>query len=397
MPLLRSLREYRRFRKLPERSIVFYAESRQDWHHFRPIVELLTEKWGRRVCCVISDESKEGLPPESERLSWFHIGRGLPRIVFFQLLRCDVMVLTMMDLDNLELARSIRPVHYVYLFHSLGSTHMVDFANSYDHYDTVLCAGPHHVREIRRREELEDLPAKRLIEHGYARLEELMARRSGALPRDGGPPTVLLAPTWGKDSILEVCGERLVAILLEAGYRTIVRPHYQTLELSPGLVQGILRRFGTHPRLEYVDQMGETDSLLRSDVLISDWSAIAIEYALGLEKPVLFIDVPRRIRNPRYQELGLEPIEVWIRTEVGSVLDPARLEQAPVLIEELLGAAGRFRDRASALRERCVFNVGRSAEVAAEEIARLADARADEHAGLPQPRRGRRPAAARRP
>jgi len=41
------------------------------------------------------------------------------------------MVLTLMDLGNLELKRSAHPVHYVYVFHSLGSTHMVDFAFAY--------------------------------------------------------------------------------------------------------------------------------------------------------------------------------------------------------------------------------------------------------------------------
>ena len=58
----------------------------------------------------------------------------------------------MLDLNNFELKRSINPVHYVYLFHTLGSTHMVDHDNSYDHYDTILCAGPHQKKEIQIRE-----------------------------------------------------------------------------------------------------------------------------------------------------------------------------------------------------------------------------------------------------
>lgn len=30
--------------------------------------------------------------------------------------------------------------------------------------------------------------------------------------------------------------------------------------------------------------------------------------ALGLGRPVLFVDVPPRVRNPKYAELGLEPM-----------------------------------------------------------------------------------------
>lgn len=124
--------------------------------------------------------------------------------------------------------------------------------------------------------------------------------------------------------------------------------------------------------------MGESDSLFESDLLICDWSGMAIEYALGLERPVLFIDVPRRIRNPAYRELGIEPFEVFIREEVGAVLAPDRLAELPERIGQLLREPEGFRTRIRALREKWVFNIGRSARVAAEEIARIADGKAKE-------------------
>ena len=132
---------------------------------------------------------------------------------------------------------------------------------------------------------------------------------------------MLLAPTWGEQSILHVCGEPLIAALLGAGIRVILRPHYQTTRLAPRLVESLVARFGADPRFRHVDRMEESASLLESDLLISDWSAMAIEYALGLGKPVLFVDVPPRVRNPKYAELGLEPMEMRIRRELGT--DPA--------------------------------------------------------------------------
>jgi YidC/Oxa1 family membrane protein insertase len=381
LSFLESWRQYRRYRKLPRerRAIVFYSESRQDWHHFEPIILRLTGELSRDVCYLTSDAGDPGLLRRDEHLRSFWLRKGLLRIVLFQLLDADVFVLTMMDLGNFELRRSVHPVHYVYVFHSLGSTHMADFANSYDNYDTLLCVGPHHVREIRRREELAKLPAKKLVEHGYARLEVLLAERAARPARGGdGTPTLLVAPTWGEHSLLNVCGERIVEVLLAAGYRVILRPHYMTVSQSPDLVQGIVRRFQTNPRFEYIDRMGETDSLFRSDLLVCDWSAMAIEWGLGLEKPVLFIDVPARVRNPEYRALGLEPLEASIRTEIGALLEPARLDEAPSLVDKLLANPAQFRDKAAALRARCVFNPGRSAEVAAREIARIADEKAAE-------------------
>ena len=81
--------------------------------------------------------------------------------------------------------------------------------------------------------------------------------------------------------------------------------------------------------------------------------------------------------------LGLEPLEASIRTEIGALVDPARLDEAPGLIDKLLADPERFRAKAAALRAQSVFNLGRSAEVAAAEIARLADERARERKRAP--------------
>lgn len=369
---------YRRFQKLPpnDRRIVFYSESHQDWHHLQPLIDFLVERLSRTVCHVTS-EGTAALPVSRPGLHAFRIRSSAVLTWFFQMLKTDVMALTMLDLQNFHLKRSKHPVHYTYVFHSMGSTHMVDHENSYDHYDSLLCVGPHHVAEIRRREELKGLPPKHLFAHGYGRLERLVEAAAAERPRPPAQPTtVLLAPTWGEHSILHVCGPPLIDALLRAGLRVILRPHYQTARLAPRVVQGLTARFGQDPRFRHVDRMGETDSLLESDLLISDWSAMAIEYGLGLGRPVLFVDVPPRVRNPKYAELGLEPMEMRIRRELGTVLPLDRVADAPAYVADLLRGAREFRDRMVALRAAWVFNFGRSVEVGAREIARLADERA---------------------
>jgi CDP-glycerol glycerophosphotransferase (TagB/SpsB family) len=168
----------------------------------------------------------------------------------------------------------------------------------------------------------------------------------------------------------------LIDALLSAGLRVILRPHYQTARLAPHVIQRLTARFGGDPRFRHVDRMGEMNSLLESDVLICDWSAMAIEYALGLGKPVLFVDVPPRVRNPKYAELGLEPMEMRIRRELGTVLPLNRLAEAPAYVADLVRGAREFRDRMAGLRATWVFNFGHSVEVGAREIARIADERA---------------------
>src|SRR5215469_16101598 len=78
----------------------------------------------------------------------------------------------------------------------------------------------------------------------------------------------------------------------DAGVRVILRPHYQAAKLAPRLIEGLVARFESNPRFRHVDQMAESDSLLESDLLVCDRSAMAIEYVLAFGQPVLFVDVP---------------------------------------------------------------------------------------------------------
>ena len=353
---------------------MFYSESGQDWHFFEPLITELLKQHGEQVTYITSDPADPGLAYDHTRYASLCIREGLFLIIHFQVLQARLLILTMMDLGNLQLKKSIYPVHYLYLFHSMGSTHMVDHANSYDAYDSLFCAGPHHVAELRRREELAGLQARHLFEYGHPRVEQLMRNRQAQdQSRQGNPqPVALLAPTWGEHCILNQCGEALVGVLLDAAIRVILRPHHHTMRLAPQVVERLLDRYADHPLFELVTQMGESDSLYRSDVLICDWSAMSIEYFLGLEKPVLFIDLPRRIRNPYWADWDIEPLESSIREQAGTVLAPDDLASAPSHIRALLQQREEWRERARAMRDLAVFNIGTSVALGAAEIARLA-------------------------
>jgi YidC/Oxa1 family membrane protein insertase len=385
MGILKAWSGWRRYRKLPAdwRNIVIYSESGQDWHYFEPLIGVLNDELQHKVTYVTSDQADPGLSRQHELFKAICIPQGFFLTLHFNMQKADVVVLTMMDLDNLQLKKSINPVHYIYLFHSLGSTHMVDHANSYDAYDSLFCVGPHHVAELRKRESMQGMQARNLFEYGHPRLENLLivakSFQLGATRADSvawTAPVVLIAPTWGEQSIFNTCGDELTGLLLDAGYHVIVRPHYQTIQMTPEVVDKIRAKYGDRDNFEYQDRMGESDTLFRSDILISDWSAMAIEYALGLEKPVLFVDLPRRIRNPDWQALGIEPQEASFRELAGDIVSPEQLDEAPDKIARLLENRQDFRQTMEKLRSQMVFNIGSSVELGAREIARLADEKA---------------------
>ena len=385
MELLKGWSGWREYRKLSAdwRNIVFYSESGQDWHYFEPLITVLNDELQHKVTYITSDPKDKGLSRQHGLYRSIWIPEGFMLTLHFNFQKADVVVMTMMDLNNLQLKKSINPVHYVYLFHSLGSTHMVDHANSYDAYDSLFCVGPHHVAELRKRESMQGLKPRNLFEYGHPRLENLLVvamsyQLSATQANASAATTVLIAPTWGDQSIFNTVGEELTGLLLDAGYHVIVRPHYQTLKMTPEVIENLKEKYGNRDNFEYQDRMGESDSLFRSDILVCDWSAMAIEYALGLEKPVLFVDLPKRVRNPDWQALGIEPQEVAFRELSGDIVSPQHLDEAPQKIERLLQEQDDFRARMQRLRSQMVFNIGNSVQAGAQEIARLADVKATE-------------------
>jgi len=364
----------RAFKALPPewRRIVIYSESGQDWHHFASVIACLTAR-GEKVCYLTSDPKDLGLSQKNERLRSFCIGNGFFRTVCFQFMDAGIVVMTMVDFNNLQLKRSINPVSYAFMFHSLISVHMADHADSYDHYDAVLCAGPHQMRELRKREEMLSQPAKQLFEHGYERLETLMKERREPPPWQSDEDIhVLLAPSWGEQTILNLCGPELVHELINAGFRVTLRPHYQTRWNTPEAIDGIARKYQTHPRFALVEQMGESDSLFDSHVMITDWSGAGMDYGMGLEKPVLYIDLPPKARNDWWPELGIEPFEIYVRDKIGAIVAPDQLQAVPDRIREMLREPEAFRARVGELRDQWVYNLGHSAEAAADAIMALA-------------------------
>jgi YidC/Oxa1 family membrane protein insertase len=117
------------------------------------------------------------------------------------------------------------------------------------------------------------------------------------------------------------------------------------------------------------------DSFLFSDIMITDWSGAALEFAFAFEKPVLFIDVPKKINNPEYEKIPQVPIEVSIREKIGKIILPTDLELIPNEIKMLYGQTKELRDKITKIRNELIFNVGESKKDGAEEIIKLLNER----------------------
>ena len=374
--LSRHWSEYRRFRSGSSRPrIVFYAEDQESWPYYEPIIAALTGPLGRKITYVTSSPTDPILTRNDPRIEAFCVGPGMMCITFFQTLDNALLVMTMPDLQTFHIKRSTSPaVHYLYIFHSMVSTHMTYRTGAFDHFDSVLCVGPHHVAEIRATEKIYGLKPKELFEHGYARLDAILADQQTRPPAGrSGPPRVLLAPSWGEHAILETIGEPVIEALLQAGVHLTVRPHPRTRHLHPQLMARLVATFGQRPNFVFEGNISSRQSLLESDVMISDWSGAALDYAFGLEKPVIFLDVPRKVNNPEYERLPMPPLEVSIREQLGAVIRPDDLGGLAAKVEEIIREAPAYRERLREIRARNIFNVGGSGLAGAQRIVEQFD------------------------
>lgn len=379
--LFREWKNLKAFKRLSakDRSIVIYSEGRGYWSYFEPIYVSLQARHSQDVVYVTSAENDPLLLNPLPGMRAFYIGEGSVRTLFFATLEADVLLMTMPDLQSFHIKRSPFSVHYVYVHHSIVSTHMIYRAAAFDHFDSILCVGPHHIDETRAREAAYGLKPKALIEHGYGRLDTLLKERSHALEgKDPGHPVqVLVAPTWGENGVLERHGIDVIRPLIEAGCRVILRPHPRTRKLAAQKLEQIAEHYRDEPLFSLDEDGDGRASLLSSDLMLSDWSGAALEFAFGLERPVIFVDVPRKVLNNDYPALGLEPLEVQVREQLGVVLSTDRLEQAGQLAHEMVQNSKKLRASICVARERWIFNSGTSGEVAANYLISLVNGRGE--------------------
>ena len=356
-----------------ERSIMFYAENKASMNHFQLLIYELTEKMNLQVCYVTSVKNDPIFSSKNQRILPFYIGDGTARTKFFSTLKAKILVMDMPDLGKLHIKRSDEyPVHYIYLFHSMYSVHSYLRKGAVDNYDTIFCVGPHQVNEIREMEKVYGLKAKKLINYGYGRLDTLLQKKiNSQVTNANSKDLIIIAPSYGDDNLLERCGVKLIDILLKSNFRVMLRPHLRTLRDSTKLIDSIKKKFGKNPNFALETGIIKFDSLNNSLCMISDWSGISLEYAFTFERPVIFIDVPKKVLNPNSSDIVLEPIEISIRNKIGNIVSPNNLEEILVLIRGLDKNTQNISERIREIRAKTVYNIGESAKIGAGYIRQL--------------------------
>ena len=357
--------DYKRFLSGQRKKLVFYSEKNGFYKYYKNIIEEIIRRTNIVVHYITSDPEDEVFSLESQQFVPYYIGENR-LIVLMMKLEADVMVMTTPDLENFQLKRSYvkKDIEYIYVPHDVNSSNLTFHKDALDHFDTIFVSGVQNKSEIREREEKNGLPSKNLVEWGSSVIDNMAAAYEET---EKDKKTILIAPSWQKDNIMDSCIEELLDALKGGGYRVVVRPHPQYVRHFEEKIDRLARKYAGQG-IEVQKDFSSNKTVYEADVLVTDWSSIAFEYAFSTLKPVLFVNTPMKVVNPDYQELQTIPIDLVLRDKVGISLNPDSLEQVEDAVRSLLCDNRFSRESLAALRDAYIYNVGHSGEVGAKYI-----------------------------
>lgn len=363
----REKADYKRFFGTVDKHIVFYSERSGYYKYFQGAIEWLLAHSNARIHYVTNDATDKifELAKEQPRIMPYYVGEKRA-ITLMMKMDADVVVLTLDDLDNYYIKRSYvrKDVKYVHMPHHMTSMFLTAAEHCYDHYDAMLSVGPHQIREIRRLEQMNDLPAKHMVECGYDLLDRQIAEYDARPKPHHDRPVVLIAPSWQEDNLLDLCGLETIRPLIAGGFHVIVRPHPEYLKRYRPRWEALCAALADQPKeLLSLDQdFSSNESIYDADVIITDWSSIYLEFSFITLKPSLLINTPMRVANPDWEKLGIEPTDISLRRKLGREVEVADLPGIADVAHELVDNAQHWREQIREVRERTVFNLGHGGE-----------------------------------
>ena len=352
--------------------IVFYAENKASMNHFRLLLVELTQIRNLQICYVTSIKDDPIFSLKNKNIFAFYIGDGMARTKFFLTLKAKILIMDMPDLETFHIKRSkVYPVHYIYIFHSMFSIHSYLRKGAIDNYDTIFCVGDHHEKEIRETEKIYQLKPKKLIKYGFGRLDTLLNEKEKFQQMNIKTENlIIISPSYGNDNLLNICGIELIEILLKMNFKVLLRPHFLILKNSNELIRKIQLKFGNNPNFILEKGIIPPNKFHNSMCMISDWSGISLEYAFTFERPVIFIDVPKKILNQNSEDISLKPMEISIREKIGFVVSPNNLGIIPQIIENIFNN-NPLKEQIKKIRSETVYNIGKSAIIGADVIEKI--------------------------
>lgn len=349
-----------------KKEFVFYAESKFYRDYYIDIILSLKKKDQKNIILITSD--KDDVKFFKNKIDCFYINNYFVLSLFFKLLNCKFMIMTLTDLGN-HIQKSKFCSYYVYFFHAIGSTHQIYTNLAFKNYDIILANGEYQTRELQLTEKKFNFPKKEIVNSGYIFLDNLKTKANLNLKE---PRHILFAPSWNysKENLFDDYGIEIISILLNTSFFVTLRPHPEHYKRSSNTIDRISKLFSKNQNFSLDFNFSNLNSLEKSEIIITDNSSIVFEYMFIFERPIIYINYKDKIHNKDRNKIELPTIEEDFKKKFGNILHVDNLNNLSELCEELRVNNNISVDKVKLFYEKNLSNLGDSANFAADYLIR---------------------------
>ena len=268
---------------------VIYSDHKRYWNVFEPICDEF-EKRGIEVHYWTQSEDDPALSKNYNHVKCEYIGSGNKGFARLNFMNAKICLSTTPGLDVYQWKRSRDCNFYAHVFHAAGLARGGYRMFGIDYYDALLSVSEHHCDYVRELEKKRYLPEKEIKVVGSTYLDAMMERYKNTNRPIKDNKMILIAPSWGVNSLLEQYGTKIIDAALATGYNVVVRPHPQMLTQNPNLLNKLKSKYNN---VEWNFDNDNFNILNESDIMISDFSGVLFDYTLIFDKPVIYTKVDK--------------------------------------------------------------------------------------------------------
>lgn len=372
---IREKKDYKRFFSIVNKHLVIYSEKSGFYKYYESLIQELLNRSNIVIHYITNDPNDRifELAETEKRIKPYYI--GLKKMIPLMMkMEADIVVMTTPDLNKYYIKRSLmkKDIEYIYVPHDMMSVHMGFREGALDAFDTIFCTGSHVDREVRATEKVYGLPEKKLVHFGYPLADQLIEAGEAEWKNRvaGEKKEILIAPSWQEDNLLDSCIDTLIEKLYCEEYHITVRPHPEYVKRFGPKMQAIVDKYQhmVGDKLSFELDFTHNKSVYSSDLLITDWSGIALEYCFATKRPAMFVNTKIKCMNPNWKKIDCTPVEISLRDRVGVSVDKEKLSSCDEIVKDLLNRSEEYKTIITDVLNGHLYNIGTAGAAGANYI-----------------------------
>lgn len=346
--------------------ILFYSEGGQYWNVFKPIIEELEKKKIKSVYYT-NKKNDPAINSNYKFLKVECIGDDISSFVILNNIKAKLFITTTPQLNVMQLKKSKYVDEYIHIVHSPTDCLYYRYF-AFDFFDTIMCSGNHQIESIRELEHIRKTKKKELLQTGLTYFDILKESKDKFQPnkKKQDKKTVLVAPTWRKDNLLEKYGIDLFKKLVNLNYDVILRPHPQIYISNREKFEKFESDLDKYNEIKIDKDSSAEESMIKADVMISDLSGIIFDFYFVYEKPVISMNSNIPIFGQEAELVSKKPWETKNLEKVATIFNSNNLDDIEKYLSITLEKTTM--NNLEKFREESLFNYGCAGEVAANQI-----------------------------